>query len=78
MTKFVECTIDKVKWPYIGYQYNHPVNIELCTSLKKVEEHSGYGDTYPSIKFEGCNITWYFNTEKDRDKNLQILLDKFK
>lgn len=57
--------------------FNHPVNVDLCTSVRR-DRHKWYPDNkgLPSIEFEGCDKRWVYDTDAERDADFQRVLQK--
>jgi len=71
MANFVRPSVNSVKYRQYTLD-NIPVNIELCTSIKKFQE-AYYPDNFgkPAIKFNGCEVRWVYLTEKERDADFE-------
>jgi hypothetical protein len=70
---FVKCSVDV----YISHgdtYYNVPTNLLLCKSIEKVNRKTSTGCDY-YIKFVGCDVTWRFETEKERDVEYKRLME---
>lgn len=80
MAKFIHPALTTCHLDYIGNHINHPINIDLCTSIIKENEPNGYGKEYPIIKFKGMDIKWYYGEHGHdiRDKQYHEILDTFK
>lgn len=68
MAKFVECSIPQVTYLRGDKITNHAVNIDLCKTVRKSREN-WYPDNTgkPSIVFDGCDASWVYDKEDDRD-----------
>ena len=71
---FVECTEDAAAIPYWGVLYNRPVNLALCQSLRKASLTEAGRPAVPTLAFEGCATSWFFNAEKDRDAEMRRII----
>lgn len=60
MARFIKCTVPRIHRDYYGEITNHPVNIDLCTQVKKIDEQDGWGGSNFAIEFVGCGVTWYY------------------
>ena len=77
--EFIQPPIDHIEYMRGDKVYNHPVNISLCTSIRKGRLR-WYPDNIgrPSIVFEGCDVEWVFNSEEHRDRTYdQIAANKY-
>lgn len=56
---------------------NDPVNIRLCQSLIKLEQSLYYGGTIFKIYFKGCDTTWHFTEQHERDQEFERILNEY-
>ena len=76
MATFVECSASFVIYRRDEKIYNHPVNLDLCTSIRKTST-KWYPDNIglPSIYFEGCVVTLAYKDETTRDAEYIRILE---
>ena len=69
---FVRCSLESFRYLRDETVNNNPVNLSLCTSIRKCT-FAWYPDNKgkPSIKFDGCNKEWAYQTEADRDADFE-------
>ena len=67
MPYFIECKTPSIEYRGITVE-NIPVNLELCTSIKK-STFTWYPDNTwkQSITFNGLSVEWVFDSTSDRD-----------
>jgi hypothetical protein len=67
MPYFIRCSIEGVKY-LNDIIINNPVNLELCKFIVK-GNFKYYPDNIglPSIKFEGCDSVWIYDSKEQRD-----------
>lgn len=53
---------------------NDPVNLSLCTTIKKGKVDNCRGSYFPSIYFVGCDVQWVFDLEIVRDAEFERVL----
>lgn len=65
--------------PYVHYRgvklHNKAVNLALCASIEPSRIYA-YPDNegIPSLKFNGCDAEWAFNTEDGRNSDYERIL----
>ena len=80
MATFIRCSVPEITYLRGEKITNHPVNIDLCTSIRR-DRHSWYPDNEgkPSIEFDGCNARWVYDRDADRDADYErIVRGEFK
>ena len=72
---FVECSVPSVRYLRGETVNNNPVNISLCTSIRK-GQYRWYPDNegLPSIVFDGCEVKWVYNSAKERDLDFENIV----
>lgn len=75
MSKFITCSVFDIQYRD-KKATNDPVNIDNCNSLSK-GKLAFYPDNVgkPTIIFQGCDCSWTFNSELERDSELQKILE---
>ena len=76
LANFIECSTPHITYLRGERIINDAVNIDLCTSIRK-SKTKWYPDNtgMPSITFEGCGVTWAYNTEQERDAQLAEIVE---
>lgn len=75
MATFIECSLPSVVYRRGETVTNHPVNIDLCTKVRK-SRLNWYPDNVglPAIDFDGCDAKWTFQTEAQRDAEYSLII----
>lgn len=75
MARFVQPSVAFVSYLRGETIFNHPVNVDLCTQVRRSRER-WYPDNKgkPSIVFEGCDAKWVYDSDKERDADYEHLL----
>ncbi|MEA2789295.1 MAG: hypothetical protein QOG73_1701 [Acetobacteraceae bacterium] len=69
--------------PADGNWPNRPVNISLCTYIIKTTYETPLKIRLPSdrkisqLKFVGCDMSWYFSSDEERDQEYDRLMERF-
>lgn len=73
MPHFVKPSFDGWKYKTDWNIENRPVNVGLCKALvKRTVSLSGYDNRrYPAIFFDGCDVTWTYQSEEARDADFE-------
>ena len=71
---FTVCATESIRYQNTDFQ-NWPINLSLCMHIQK-DKYSIYPDNVgrPAIKFIGCELSWIYNTEKDRDEDFDRIV----
>ena len=74
---FTVCATESLRYRNRDF-HNWPVNLSLCMHIQK-DRYSIYPDNVgkPAIEFIGCELTWIYNTEKERDEDFDRILRIF-
>lgn len=75
MAHFLQCSTPDITYLRGEKVVNHPVNIDLCTKLRK-SALRWYPDNAgrASIEFDGCDARWAFETTAQRDAEYDRIL----
>lgn len=76
MPYLIECTTPEITYLRGNTVVNKVVNLDLCKNLYK-STLNWYPDNVgkPAITFDGCDVQWVFNTDKDRDAEFSRIID---
>lgn len=74
MANFIVPNIQDIAIGDNGHYRNDIINIDLCKRIR-ISHYSGMGGgDLPSLNFVGCDYSWVFYTEKERDDCLAEIL----
>lgn len=75
---FIICPYDKFEDE--GFEYlNKPINLDHVITFEKEYNNAIFINGEPGciIRFKGCEITWYYPSEKARDKHYDLLIKEY-
>jgi hypothetical protein len=69
--------------PKDGNWPNRPVNISMCSYIVKTIYETPLkirlpkDGKIPQLKFVGCDMSWWFSSEEERDREYDRLMERF-
>lgn len=78
IVNFIKCSTSFLRIHKEAVHNNDAVNVSHCKAMVKSDRvfYLG-GEQLPSISFIGTGIEWVFNSEKERDSEIERILSSF-